>query len=266
MKKQLNENRLEILALIPARSGSKGIPKKNILDLGGYPLIAYSIAVAKLSTNINRIIVTTDNQPIADIAKKFGAEVPFLRPKRLSGDQALDVEFFQHALSWLRKHEKYLPDLIVHLRPTTPFRDVRLIDKAILELLKDKNATSLRSGELLTRESPYKTFKKQKGYCVFFGKSDFKRNEEYYNYPRQKLPAGYRPNGYVDIIIPETISKTGNLHGKYIKAFITDRAVDIDSFEDLKAAKKLCPTHVCKLLQNELKKGKNNAKDSKSFK
>ena len=250
----MRKKKLKILALIPARGGSQGVPRKNIVPLGGHPLIVYSIAAAKLSKYINRIIVTTDDIKIADISRKFGAGVPFLRPKKISENNSLDIEFFKHALNWLKKHENYCPDLIVHLRPTTPLRDVRVIDAAIQALLKDKVATSLRSVELLKRESPYKVLKKRNEYCVFFGNEDFGKNEEYYNYPRQKLPVVYRPNGYVDIIIPKVIFKTNKLHGKYIRAFVTGNVADIDSVEDLKNAKKLFATSIYKILNEELRR------------
>ncbi len=247
---------MKILALIPARGGSKGIPRKNIVDVGGHPLIAYSIAAAKKSRYINRIIVTTDDKKIANISKKYGAEVPFLRPKNISQDNSLDIEFFQHALLWLKKHENYCPDLIVHLRPTTPLRSCRVIDKAISEIIKDKKATSLRSAELLDRESPYKLFKKSNSYWDFFGKEDFGKNEEYYNYPRQKFPVTYHPNGYVDIIRPKALLKTGLLHGKFIKALITDKVADIDNLSDIKIVKKLLHANIYKPLMDELKKYK----------
>lgn len=239
MGNTLNKKRLKILALIPARSASKGIPGKNIVNLGGYPLIAYTIVAARLSKYINRVIVTTDNKVIAGISVKFGAETPFLRPKGISEDTSLDIEFFQHALGWLKKHEKYLPDLIVHLRPSTPLREIKVIDRAILEIIMDKKATALRSAEVFNRDSPYKLFKKVGNYCSFFGSGDFTMNAEYYNYPRQMLPLIYRPNGYVDIVLPKTLSNTGLLHGKYIRAFITEEVADIDSREDLVYAEKI---------------------------
>jgi len=228
----------KIIALIPARGGSKSIPKKNIIDLGGYPLIAYSIAAAKLSKFISRVIVSTDSEEIVKISKSYGAEVPFMRPKKISGDRALDIEFFMHALEWLEKNEGYVPDLIVHLRPITPARESNLIDKAILKMIKDKKATALRSAHSACYNG-YKTFRKEKEYIHFFGKEDFKGNEEYYNYPRQSLPATYNPNGYVDIVLPKTLKKTGTLHGKYIRAFITEKIADIDDIEDVKFAEKL---------------------------
>ncbi len=242
----------KILAIIPARGGSKSIPKKNILNLGGYPLIAYSIAVAKLSRLIDRIIVSTDSKEIAEIAKKYGAEVPFLRPKQLATDNARDIGFVKHALKWLKRNENFRPDYIVLLRPTTPLRNFRIVDKAILEIIKDRKATALRSGHLFY--PAYKVFKNKKGYAEFFGKEDFKPGIEYQDFPRQKLPATYKANGYVDILLPKTIEKTGMLHGRKIKAFITGEIADIDDLRDIKFAKQILKNKEYSSLINLLKK------------
>ena len=228
----------EIIAIIPARGGSKSIPKKNIINLGGYPLIAYTIIAARSSKYIDRVIVSTDSQEIAKIAKRYGAEVPFLRPKKFAGDNSPDIGYIWHMLNWLEKHEKYVPDMVIHLRPTTPLRDYKIIDKAILEIIKDKKATSLRSAHV-SKNTGYKIFKKKGHYIDFFGKEDFKKNEEYYNYCRQLLPKTYIPNGYVDIILPKIMKKTGTLHGKNIRAFITQKVADLDTFEDLEFAKEI---------------------------
>ena len=112
----------EILALIPARGGSKSIPRKNLRLLGGRPMITYSIDHARASRHITRIIVSTDDDEIAAVSRAAGAEVPFLRPAEYAQDQSLDFEVFDHALRWLQTHENYRPDLVVHLRPTGPVR------------------------------------------------------------------------------------------------------------------------------------------------
>jgi N-acylneuraminate cytidylyltransferase len=229
--------KMKILALIPARGGSKSIPKKNIVFFGGYPLLAYSIAAAHQSTLINRVIVTTDDLETAIIAKNFQAETPFLRPKEIAKDFSLDIEFFNHCLNWLEKNEGYIPDLIIHLRPTTPLRDYRLIDKAIMALIKDKKATSLRSAHIF-EDVGHKLFRIKKDYCAFFGKDDFNK-KEYHNFPRQILPITYKPNGYVDIIIPKKLKETGLLHGKNIKPFITEKTIDVDHLKDLNQAKEV---------------------------
>src|SRR5689334_3014090 len=109
-----------VLAIVPARGGSKGIPRKNLREVAGHPLIAYSIAVALQSREIDRVIVSTDDREIADVARSYGADIPFLRPAELAMDETPDLPVFQHALRWLQREQRYRPDLVVHLRPTSP--------------------------------------------------------------------------------------------------------------------------------------------------
>ncbi len=227
-----------IIALIPARGGSKSIPKKNIMDLMGHPLIAYSIATARLSKFISRIIISTDSQEIAEISKFYGAEVPFMRPKKYATDEARDIGLVKHAIKWLKRKEGFCPAYLVFLRPTTPLRDIKVVDRAILEIIKDKKATSLRSGHKF-ESSAYKLFKKSSGYAEFFGKEDFKPDTEYQDLPRQKLPATYKTNGYVDVLLSKFIEKTGKLHGQRIRAFITDETADIDTLKDVSFAREI---------------------------
>lgn len=220
----------KIIAIIPARAGSKSIPQKNIIDLGGHPLLAYSIAAARLSKLINRVIVTTDSKKYANIARKYGAEIPFLRPKKYAGDLSLDIEFFRHALNWLEENEGYVPDLIVHLRPTTPLREPEMIDEAIEKFLNNKEATSLRSAHEL-KESPHKFFEIKNDF--FSGLFPDDTRSEYYNLPRQAFSSVYHPNGYVDIIKSQRVIDTGTLHGTKILAFITQMVRELDRPEDL---------------------------------
>jgi CMP-N-acetylneuraminic acid synthetase len=221
---------MNVVALIPARGGSKGIPHKNILDLGGFPLIAYSIVAAKLSKSINRVIVSTDSRKIAEVALKYGAEVPFLRPKKYAGPKSTDLEFVQHALKWFQKKEKLVPDYLVQLRPTTPLRDPKKIDDAVRLILKNPDATSLRSGYEL-RESPYKFLKLDKGY--FKGLFPNDPRPEYYNLPRQAFSPVYQPNGYVDILVTNSILKSKTLHGKRILGFVTEDVGELDKADDI---------------------------------
>lgn len=222
-----------VVAIIPARGGSKSIPKKNIVNLGGFPLIAYSIAAAKLSKKINRVIVDTDSEEIAVISKKFGAEIPYLRPKEFATDTSADLDFMNHAIEWFQKNEKEIPDYIVHLRPTTPLRDPSHIDEAIEKMTKNKEATSLRSGHEI-RESPYKLFGISNDF--FTGLFPQDKRPEYWNLPRQAFPPVYQPDGYVDIVIPEFILKMGKLHGPKILSYISPDTGEIDKMEDLKFA------------------------------
>lgn len=124
----------KVLAIIPARGGSKGLPRKNILDLCGKPLIAYTIEVASKTTLIDRVIVSTDDAEIANVAKQFGAEVPFLRPKELAGDRSSVGEATKYTVDMLQK-TGYVPDVLVTLYPTHPFRSTSLVNFLIQKLL-----------------------------------------------------------------------------------------------------------------------------------
>lgn len=219
-----------IIALIPARGGSKSIPKKNIIDVGGFPLIAYSIAAAKMSQHISRVIVSTDSQEIAEAAKKYGAEVPFMRPAEFATDTAIDLDVVKHALGWLEEHEQYKPEYVVFLRPTTPLRDPGVIDQAIETLLSHPEASSLRSGHEI-RESPYKLF--GKGGDFFVGLFPQDPRPEYYNLPRQSFPPVYQPDGYVDIWRWQTVMEEGRLHGEKILACIVPDVGELDKLQDL---------------------------------
>ncbi len=215
----------DIFAIIPARSGSKSVIDKNIKNLHGYPVIAYSIAAAKISQKINRVIVSTDSNHYASIAEKFGAEVPFLRPKKYSGDKSVDRDFFLHAIDWFKNNEKKTPKIWVHLRPTTPLRLPKIIDNAIDNFLKNPKATSLRSAHIAP-ESPMKWFIKEKKYFKSFV------NNEISNLPKEIFRETYIPNGYVDILNTSQLIKNRNIHGQNILGFISPLVNEIDSIEE----------------------------------
>jgi N-acylneuraminate cytidylyltransferase len=145
----------EILAVIPARGGSKGLPRKNVLTLSGHPLIAYSILAAQRSKYITRMIVSTDDDEIGAVAQRYGAEVPFKRPEAIAGDLATDIEVFTHALQWLKENEQYIPAYIVQLRPTSPVRLNGMIDECIEKILAHPEADSLR----IITEAPVTPYK-----------------------------------------------------------------------------------------------------------
>jgi CMP-N-acetylneuraminic acid synthetase len=219
----------EIVALIPARSGSKGVPNKNIRPLCGIPLMAFSIAVAKKSSLIDRVIVSTDSEEYADIARKHGAEVPFLRPSVISGDKATDLEFFQHAISWFEKNESSVPDFFAHLRPTTPVRDVKIIDDALRSFISSEY-TALRSCHKMS-ESSYKTFEIEdnKLKCLCNGGFDI----ESANSNRQSYSETFNANGYIDIIRTDMVKNHGLIHGNQVQAFVTEVAYEIDEIDDI---------------------------------
>ena len=218
------------IALIPARGGSKSVPKKNIRQFQGYPLIAHSIAAAKLATNVERVIVSTDSEEIREIARQYGAEVPFLRPEKFAGDHSPDIEFVKHAIIWLYENERKIPQYFVHLRPTTPLRDPAHLDEAVEEIKKDKDSTSLRSGSLCIHP-PYKWFKREGKYLnpLMPGMTCDEAN-----LPRQDFSEVYIPNGYVDIIKTDFVISSDLLHGDKMIGYKTREVPDIDTESDLK--------------------------------
>lgn len=220
----------KVVAIIPARAGSKGIPGKNIRDLDGHPVLAYSVVAALECPAIDRVIVSTDGEDIARVARAYGAEVPFMRPADLSGDRSPDRDFVIHALDWFRDHEGREPGLLVHLRPTTPLREPALLADAISVLQGDAKATALRSGHELP-EPPQKMLGiGEDGY--FQGLFPHDPRPEYYNLPRQTFPPAYHPNGYVDILRTTTVRQSEALHGPHIKAYATPVSVELDAPED----------------------------------
>ena len=219
---------LKILAIIPARANSKGIPSKNIQKLGELPLIAHTIRSAKKSTKVNRIIVSTDNKKIAKIAMEYGADVPFLRPKKISRNSSSTLDVVQHTIQYLQKVENYTPDIITILLPTSPFRSPDLIDKSI-KLLKKTNATSVVS-VFKSKEHAFKAFLPNRGFLKPF-KSDYKKY-----YQRQKLPDFYYTTGAAYTFWFDTLKKFGHYYGPRIKPLIShyyEMNVDIDSIFDL---------------------------------
>jgi len=230
MSKANERQQGKIIGVVPARGGSKGVPKKNIKLLGGYPLIAYSIVASKLSLKIERTIVSTDFQEIADLAISYGAEVPFLRPAEIAQDNSTDLELFQHMISWFTENESVIPDLLVQLRPTTPLRIPSEIDQAIAYIEEHPDASSLRSAHELP-EPPQKMLQiDAKGFFKGFFPDD--PRPEYYDLPRQMFPKAYHPNGCVDIIKTDVVQRTNSLHGSNIIAFVTPFVVEIDRPED----------------------------------
>src|SRR3989338_4967009 len=146
-----------VVAVIQARGGSKGVPRKNIRDLGGFPLIADSVVACKLAQSIERTIVSTDDSEIAEIARSFGADVPFMRPAEYAKDDSTDKQVFDHAMGWFEKNEGYAPDYWIQIRPTTPLREPSLLDEAVAKIQLHSEATSLVSVHEI-EESPGKMF------------------------------------------------------------------------------------------------------------
>ena len=230
----------EVLAIIPARGGSKGLPGKNVYDFAGFPLISYSIAAAKQAESVTRVIVSTDDEEIASVAREYGAEVPFKRPDEISGDFALDIETFDHALKWLANHEDYHPDYVVQLRPTSPLRPPQLIDDCIALMEKNPEAESIR-GVVAAGQNPYKMWLMDEGTDFMNPLLKVDGLDESYNSPRQKLPKAFWQTGHIDVIRPHVILEKQQMSGWPILAYHLDPryTVDIDNLETLLYAEQL---------------------------
>ncbi|RPJ43813.1 MAG: acylneuraminate cytidylyltransferase, partial [Chloroflexi bacterium] len=225
-------DRPEVLAIIPARGGSKGIPRKNIRSFAGHPLIAYSIEAGLQAKTVTRVIVSTDDEEIAMVARQYGADVPFLRPEEFAQDKTLDLPVFQHALSWLAEHENYHPEVVVQLRPTSPIRPPDLVDEAVKLLLQNPEADSVR-GIVPAGQNPHKMWRldpESGQMCPLLAVEGI---AEPYNAPRQVLPPVFWQTGHIDAIRPRVFAQD-TMSGKVILPVMVDPAytVDIDAPKD----------------------------------
>ncbi len=220
----------EVLAVIPARGGSKGIPRKNIKLFAGYPLISYSIAAALQSNSVTRVIVSTDDEEIAAVARQFGAETPFLRPAELAQDQTTDLPVFEHALQWLKENEDYSPDLVIQLRPTSPIRPRQCVDEAVALLLQHPEADSVR-GVVPSGQNPYKMWRLDGDEKPMTPLLSLEGVDEPFNSPRQALPPTYWQTGHIDVIRPRAILEQKSMSGTVILPYLIDPryTVDIDT-------------------------------------
>lgn len=218
-----------IYSMIPARSGSKGIPDKNIRMIAGKPLIAWSIEASLGVPSISRTIISTDSEQYAEISRSYGAETPFLRPAALSGDKSTDTECFRHFLDWFQEQEGGVPEYVVHLRPTTPLRDPSEIENALSLILKTPEATALRSVHEMS-ETAYKCLEICNDLLKPMGTDSF--DMDIANMPRQSFPKTYSANGYVDILKPESFHLTGKFHGTHVLPYLTPFTLELDTPND----------------------------------
>jgi N-acylneuraminate cytidylyltransferase len=223
----------EVLALIPARGGSKGIPRKNIRSFAGYPLLAYSIAAGLQAKSVGRVLVSTDDDQIASVAREFGAETPFLRPSYLGADETTDLPVFEHALEWLKANEGYRPEVIVQLRPTSPIRPPGLVDSSVALLLQHADADSVR-GVVPAGQNPHKMWLLNGSNRPMEPLLRMPGVSEPYNAPRQSLPQVYWQTGHVDAIRTETIIAKASMSGESVYPLVIDAryTVDIDNLAD----------------------------------
>jgi len=227
---------MEVLGVVTARGGSKALPRKNLTPLAGEPLIMHVARAAIRAQTVTRVILSSDDNEIQRVARENGLEVPFVRPQELAQDLTPDFPVFQHALQTLDKQEGYRPDLVVHLRPTCPQLRSEWIDEAVELLRSHPEADSLR-GVIPAEASAFKMWEKRGEYLEPVVIGERWNLEEAYNLPRQLLPKFHIQTGCVDVIRYRTIVEQGSMTGKKILAFeMSERTVDIDTAEDLKAA------------------------------
>lgn len=222
------------LAIVPARGGSKSIPYKNIVDLGGRPLISYCLRAIKKSRTVGRLMVSTDDAKIARVAKKYGAEIPFLRPAELAQDSTPTIPVIEHTLKWLEESEGYKPDLVLLIEPTTPFVKAEQIDEAF-KILIDKKANSSTTVISVPRIfHPYHVrVVSDKGFL------SFEQPEMHYNHPSRQLDPKRYAHGNLwwferDLFLKSKKIEVGKLVGLEIDAA---SAHDINDRFDLKMAR-----------------------------
>lgn len=226
---------MHILGLIPARGGSKGIPRKNIVPLAGKPLLTYTCEAALGSSYIDRVVLSTDDEEIAQIGRSCGVEVPFMRPPELARDDTPSLPVAQHAIEWLREHDGWGTDILVLLQPTSPLRRAHHIDAALDILLEKQADTVVSVVEVPHRYNPYSVMELRDGILHQFlpGKTQFDR------YRRQTLPKVYARNGPAVLVTRvNTLFRDQSFYGQLVLPYVMDEAdsLDIDTLYDLEIA------------------------------
>jgi N-acylneuraminate cytidylyltransferase/CMP-N,N'-diacetyllegionaminic acid synthase len=223
----------KILCVIPARSGSKGLPGKNIMKLFGKPLLVYSVEHAHGSKYIDRTIVSTDSKIIADVAKSWGADVPFLRPKRLALDRSSVIDVLLHAIDWIEKKEKLIFDIIVLLHVTSPLRTIEDVDRSI-ELLFKKSTENVFSVNEAYRNPYFNMVETDKA-----GKITLIKKGKYLN--RQSAPLVFDMNASIYVWWKDILKSKKSLFPGKTRIYLMpkNRSVDIDDLFDFKLVKLL---------------------------
>jgi CMP-N,N'-diacetyllegionaminic acid synthase len=217
---------MKILAIIPARSGSKGLKSKNIKKINNKTLLEYSIRSAQESKKIDKIIVSTDSEKFKNIAKKIGVEVPFLRPKKYSTSKSNGIDYIKHTLNYLKEKENYEPEIIVILQPTSPIRYDGLIDKSINMLKKSKGTSVI--GVSIIKQHPFSAYIPKGEFLT-----SYKKNSSEY-YQRQKFPKMYYPTGSIYTFWNKTFEKFDSPLGNKIIPLVLEPefSIDIDNLFD----------------------------------
>ncbi len=228
---------MEVLAIIPARGGSKGIKDKNLTEINGKSLVRLSVEHAMAASSVTRVVVSSDSAAILEEAVKYGAE-GMLRPAELAEDHVLDLPVFAHVLDVLEAQEGYLPDFVVHLRPTAPYRQAAWIDQAVQQLAASAEADSVRSVSPPDKH-PYRMFTVDA--AGFLDPIMKHEHPEPYLLRRQDLPPVYYYNCVIDVTRPATIRTKQSMTGARILPFMMDaeEVIDIDTWNDLVLARTL---------------------------
>jgi len=223
-----------VVCVIPARGGSKGVPRKNIKPFAGKPLIAYTIEQSLQSEYIDRTIVSTEDREIANISRQYGAQVPFMRPDDLAGDQVATVDVLLHTINWLEEEDKYNFDILVLLHTTTPLRAVKDIDSCIRLLVEEKADDVFSVTE--AHRNPYFNMVEE-------GSDGFVRlvKEGLYS-ARQFAPKVYDMNASIYVWWKNILKEEKKIFLKKSKAYVMpkERSIDIDDDFDFKIAEFLC--------------------------
>ena len=224
---------MKIVAIIPARSGSKGLKNKNVKLLNGKPLLYWIINTAKKSKYIDRVICSTDDVSYAKIAHECGAEVPFLRPKEISLDSSVDIEFLTHAVHFLENFDNYRPDFILRLPPTSPFLSHASIDRAIEILIQDRTIDSVRAVTKVDKH-PFKMWKfDTDGQCVVpFIDSEELGYPEAFNMGRQSLPEVYIQTGAMEVLRYSTLMVQKSMAGRRVFPLVVEDRVESLDIDD----------------------------------
>jgi N-acylneuraminate cytidylyltransferase/CMP-N,N'-diacetyllegionaminic acid synthase len=237
----MKNNNLKVMGIVGIRSGSKGVPDKNIKLLSGKPLVGWILEAAKKSKYINRLIVSTDSQKYADIATSFGADVPCLRPKNIANDNSQEFEYVKHMVEWLKKNEDYRPDIVVRMMATSPLQSFDDIDAVVEKLISEERADSaVVISE--ARQHPEKALK------IIYDEEGVGKLVTYYSESGQEVtpiarqsytPAYFRAN--VIACRTRVIFDTNSLTGDLVRFHIIsqERAIDIDSDIDFYIAENL---------------------------
>ncbi len=220
----------ECLAVIPARGGSKGIPNKNLVPLGGEPLIAWTIRAARAAGHVRRIIVSTEDSEIAEVSANLGAEVPFMRPSALAQDDTPGTAAPLHALRWLAKNESYHPNQMILLQPTSPLRQASDIDEAI-NLLRSRKGDAVLSLTAVHHHPEWMFQMDSSARISHYSTADLNRN-------RQELPDRYAENGAIFLVQCERFLAEESWYSERTYGYLMpeERSIDINTESDLRLA------------------------------